>query len=457
MKATRTGALLITIALATANSPGQSPSLADRCPPFFAVFQAGGGEPQAMDSTTGKVTLLKDINPGPAGSSPKDGVVADGEVYFWAEDRDTGLRIWKTDGAVESTFPLELDYPTLRGRGNGRLCGAERGFIITSNSQIARYSSDSGKLTGVFDPKLRFAEIVENSDGILARTQGTGYKKPSWIYEIPRGNSQPIEVAESMVRLDEIRQAVKLGQQWLCVKPGHLATLHDATSTGYAPIIKGISAAGGGIVLGKKLIFAGQELFNRPDGVAVNKYGVELFETDGTAAGTKLLKDILDTPGDSVGSRPSQITRCGKKVIFTIQVSGVPNQNRLWESDGTTGGTKLLAELPTGSSIRNITSVGEGAEFTVSTLGRGKDLWWTNGTAEGTRRIMEGGAEEGGLQKFADGVVFFGSANGKRGIWWSDGKSDMPQFIGAIEGMPYSLLRNGELFALLPGRRGGKP
>ncbi len=81
---------------------------------------------------------------------------------------------------------------------------------------------------------------------------------------------------------------------------------------------------------------AGRLFFTAGDG----EHGFELWSSDGTAAGTGMLRDIF--PGEE-SSAPTQLTAAGSRVFFTAHdgVHGV----ELWESDGTETGTRLVQDL----------------------------------------------------------------------------------------------------------------
>ncbi len=67
---------------------------------------------------------------------------------------------------------------------------------------------------------------------------------------------------------------------------------------------------------------------------------VELWKTDGTGAGTVLVKDLW--PGPS-GSYPAELVVMGSTLFFT---SSDPTHGRqLWRSDGTAGGTVIVKTL----------------------------------------------------------------------------------------------------------------
>jgi ELWxxDGT repeat protein len=69
-------------------------------------------------------------------------------------------------------------------------------------------------------------------------------------------------------------------------------------------------------------------------GAQDDAHGFELFSTDGTAAGTQLVKDIL--PG-TTGSSPY-----GSIVFKGLLYFVCWNTQELWKTDGTSAGTKLV-------------------------------------------------------------------------------------------------------------------
>jgi len=69
-------------------------------------------------------------------------------------------------------------------------------------------------------------------------------------------------------------------------------------------------------------------------------YGIEPWKSDGTAAGTQLVKDIL--PG-SDGSGPTDLTNVNGTLFFAAR-DGVHGPE-LWKSDGTAAGTKLVKDI----------------------------------------------------------------------------------------------------------------
>jgi ELWxxDGT repeat protein len=116
--------------------------------------------------------------------------------------------------------------------------------------------------------------------------------------------------------------------------------------------------------------------------------GAELWKSDGTAAGTGPVADIR--PG-AAGSNPRSLTPVGNRVYFTAD-DGV-HGHELWVSDGTAAGTRLVSDLlPGGESSRpdNLTAVGSNTLlFSAYDGAHGVEAWRTDGTALGTRMVQD--------------------------------------------------------------------
>lgn len=115
--------------------------------------------------------------------------------------------------------------------------------------------------------------------------------------------------------------------------------------------------------------------------------GRELWRSDGTAPGTKRVKDIY--PG-TTGSSPDGLTEVGGLLYFAAN-DGI-NGRELWVSDGTTAGTHLVKSIrsgATGSDPSNLTAIGGFLYFSADDGVTGRELWRTDGTSEGTTRVKD--------------------------------------------------------------------
>lgn len=143
----------------------------------------------------------------------------------------------------------------------------------------------------------------------------------------------------------------------------------------------------------------------------------ELWTSDGTSAGTRLVKDLV--PGSGWGS-PFRLMTANRKVFFLSQASG---GRSLWISDGTPDGTRQVRDFAEGD-IRLLATLGSRLLFTAL---REEELWVSDGTSEGTRQITDFAAPEPfrvtqDVEVF-DGVAYFlvDDVTGGTDLWRSDG------------------------------------
>ncbi|MBI5482629.1 MAG: hypothetical protein HY906_27490 [Deltaproteobacteria bacterium] len=169
---------------------------------------------------------------------------------------------------------------------------------------------------------------------------------------------------------------------------------------------------------------SGRFYFMLDDGV----HGEELWRSDGTAAGTSLLKDVADGPASS---GPAAFLPFGDGLYFSAD-DGI-NGRELWWTDGTEAGTTLVKDInpgAAGSSPWGLVSVGEVTSFFADDGVHGDELWRTDGTEYGTwmvadvRRGPEGVCEDWCTGAVAVGdVLFFSASDGVHGqeLWVTDG------------------------------------
>src|SRR5262249_34980557 len=145
----------------------------------------------------------------------------------------------------------------------------------------------------------------------------------------------------------------------------------------------------------------------------------QLWQTDGTVAGTALVKDI---PGSSgTGTRPDGLTVVNGTLFFNA-FDG-PFGTELWKSDGTAAGTTLVKDINTNtiSSFPSQLVDANGTLFftaddSVNSFSSlpGPEIWKSDGTAAGTQLA---GTAPGNFTFPADlvnanGTVFYFIANG---------------------------------------------
>ncbi len=85
--------------------------------------------------------------------------------------------------------------------------------------------------------------------------------------------------------------------------------------------------------------------FRAADGWVGNAHGAELWKSDGTSAGTLLVKDIISGPGFSF---PYHLTEVGG-MLFLVANEGSQGFE-LWRSEGTPTGTLMVRDIYSGQT-----------------------------------------------------------------------------------------------------------
>jgi len=127
------------------------------------------------------------------------------------------------------------------------------------------------------------------------------------------------------------------------------------------------------MVVGNKLFFTGND----------GSTGYELAVTDGTDAGTQIVKDIY--PGGDANIK--SLTEMDGKLYFGARGA---NPSELWVSDGTNAGTTLvhtMAATAPATIIEEMIAYNHKVYFCVSTPSVGRNVWGSDGTDAGTVMI----------------------------------------------------------------------
>ncbi len=157
-----------------------------------------------------------------------------------------------------------------------------------------------------------------------------------------------------------------------------------------------------------------------------NLHGRELWKTDGTEAGTMLVKDISSSDSD-----PSQMTNVNGTLYFRAYDS--THGYELWKSDGTEAGTVLVKDIYPGnrdSQLSNLTNVNGTLYFTADGGVNVTELWKSDGTAAGTVVVKNinpsGNASYPANLINVNDTLYFTADDGTHGqeVWQSDGTAN---------------------------------
>jgi ELWxxDGT repeat protein len=148
--------------------------------------------------------------------------------------------------------------------------------------------------------------------------------------------------------------------------------------------------------------------------------GYELWRSDGTSAGTTLVKDTW--PGVE-GGYPGDFRTVGNRAFFSAQ--SFESRQALWITDGTPQGTIQLKSF---THLHSFVLQNNLSFFSASENGNNIELWKSDGTPQGTVRVKDinPGAEGSNpvhLMAFRADLVLFSADDGVNGeeLWRSDG------------------------------------
>jgi ELWxxDGT repeat protein len=141
--------------------------------------------------------------------------------------------------------------------------------------------------------------------------------------------------------------------------------------------------------------------------------GVELWRSDGTAAGTRIVADVR--AGRDSGIASSQLVVAGGVLYFVGSEATAGEE--LWRSDGSSAGTWRVADICAGTCASNpqdLVAIGARLFFAAEDSSAGNELWTTDGTVSGTHRVLDinpgsAGSSPGGITPTSAGVFFLAS------------------------------------------------
>lgn len=358
-------------------------------------FNANGNELWVSDGSKTGTKKISKISYEKGNNNPTCLTNVNGVVYFFTNyGNEPGAELWKTDGTYAGTILVKNFYNKNSGFAqsgteltnvNGRLFfvmgyqlwtsdGTKEGTVqltgldLTSNYQILPYSltAVNGKLYfGINDNTG--ADRLYSSDGTVAGTQ-------------------PVLNA---AKFDVYRQTNSNGD-YIPFTVRNNAIFFAATSAAAGTELCKVSTAQSNRIEVVKDIAAGVDNSNPYNITTVDNniyfnaiYGndVALWKTDGTDAGTVLVKDI--NPGGT--NWYTNFTPFKNKLFFSYYDD--TNGFELWQSDGTEAGTNIVKDIYAGiysCSSNNITYVNDFILFGANDGVQGQELWKSDGTTAGT-------------------------------------------------------------------------
>ncbi len=329
---------------------------------FVADDKVNGRELWKSDGTATGTIMVKDIFPGIGDSFPAELTPVGAKVFFRANDGIAGTELWVSDGSPAGTFMVKDIFPGL-------------------GSSLQTFGGAG--LTNV-GGTLYFAANDGTNGNELWKTDGT---------------------APGTVMVTDISPGISGSFPASLIDVGGTLFFSANEGTNGRELWKS-DGTGAGTVMVKDINpqpFAwsdpqnlsdvdGRLYFVANDGVT----GIELWKTDGTATGTLMVKDI--NPGASSGFALfgfANITHVTGTVFYFTANDGISGLE-LWKSDGTAAGTVMVKDINPGPAfaffffLTGEFTPADGHLFFVATDGvHGSEVWVSDGTEAGTLMVQD--------------------------------------------------------------------
>ena len=407
---------------------------------FSADDGATGRELWRTDGSAEGTELVADIATGGTGSGPDDFAATSNILFFRATDPVSGTELWRTDtlgrtSIVRDIRPgLDSSYPFPASVVDGLLYFfADGGLWVTdgssSGTRVVKQGSTSSPVA--FGQRVYFAAADPASIGLWqsdGTEAGTALVRP---IESRAGSSEPQLLADFSGELLFIAtETAGVRRLWRSdgSAEGTVRVSDQVSFHSFLPPQPGVFRGA--------LYVAGYD----------EAHGAELWRSDGTDAGTRLISDVSPGPGNLVvDSRPNGFTVVGQYLFF--EADDTAHGGELWKTDGTTAGTTLVKDVrpgPDGSTPTELTEL-RGVLFFVALNGStGGELWKSDGTENGTVQVkdLRTGSERGeiwNLTAFGDRLYFAASHYNAptSGLWSSDGTAHGTTMIRAFREISY--------------------
>ena len=401
---------------------------------FRADDGVHGQELWVTDGKRGGTRLVKDIRPGTPSSSPSPGIAHDGAFFFAAFDGVHGYELWRSDGTEAGTVMIADIFPGPSQGMQGDSTFGELGDSVYFAADDSVHGRTLWKSNGTEAGTLQVADI-------------------DLRFSFPNAGSNsiyPITIGETLY--------------FVANDPAHGVELWktDGTEAGTV-LVKDLSPGPASSAPSMFVDFHGTLVLIAQD----PNHGYEPWLSDGTEAGTNLIKDIFlgRTASQRRLVRPVAL---GDSVYFPATRDSTHGEG-LWKTDGTEAGTLLVKEVGPGFvSFNDSLTVLDGALYFVATIPslHAFELWRSDGTAAGTHAVKTGLAGSSELLAVDGRGLVFVSADSDHGyeLWRSDGTesgSVLAQDIvpGPDHSIPraFAPLGNRLLFLATDGIAGEEP
>ena len=337
-----------------------------------------GDEIWMTNGTVAGTFLLKDINPGSASSNPTEFNILNNELYFVADDGTHGQQLWKSDGTTDGTVMVT--------------------DVNEGNFHPVDMTAGGNKLY-FFGNDGSHGQELWASDGTTAAMVAD--LNPG------AGSTFPTNFAASNGKFFFDAFAPGMGDE-LFVSDGVTAT-----------VVKDIHPGSNGSNPREMTDVNGTLYFTANDGTN----GDQIWKTDGTAANT-----VMVTAAGHFADNFFPLYNFNGHLVFDapLAADGVHGKTQLYISDGTDAGTTALTTVNSFSfQPQAFFTIGGQLFFTANDGTHGLELWVSDGTPGGTHIVADinpsGSSSPSNFAEFNGNLLFNAFDGTSHSVWATDG------------------------------------
>jgi ELWxxDGT repeat protein len=358
--------------------------------PGFLFFAADDGisgrEPWVSTGSSAGTWRVRDLARGAASSDPAQFTRLGDTVVFTANNGLSGHELWRSDGTRAGTVQVGDLQPGAMGSEPENLTVFKGVLYFTADDGVAGRelwrsdgTADGTHLVRDFTPGWNYLstgfELAATRRYLYIRvsvyspTEVEGSRTQLWRTDGTPGGFVLLFDAPDTTTVSRL---TPFGDRLFFLvnfdEPVTRLYLTDGTAWGTRSLREFLQDPRELTVFDGKLYFAAGTQAN-----ALGKLDEELWRSDGTRTGTVRMMDI--SPGLKA-SEPSELTVVGGTLFFTADDG--EHGRELWRSDGTATGTMLSEDLEpglTGASPEELTSIDGHLFFSASTSAAGREAW----------------------------------------------------------------------------------
>jgi len=342
-------------------------------------FQANdgihGSELWKTDGTPGGTTMVIDLFPGSQGSNPGEMTEFNGELYFSAYTPEYGDELWKTQGDSSSTtLVADIAEGDLSSSPCYLFPTSSYLFFARENANGVYRSDGTPGGTGMLYEKVIIGQLDEafftlfKGDIFFRGTDIIGPDaKGTQLWKISGDNVIRVtSLVSPEADLDPMHLTVAgdlmyfIGEQY---PYGEELWIYNGTQV---QMVKDINPSGHGNLGGFLTEFRGKLVFS----AGVASTGVELWVSDGTEDGTRLICDIYPGPVSSGVVSPVKIG----DTLYLSADDGTGGE--IWKLPSPEGQLSRFTNIPNGGAWGpEFTRLGDYFLFSATDATSGTELW----------------------------------------------------------------------------------